>query len=246
MGIRKQVLNRNITSADPEDGKRSVRFVTTAPLAAYTRVGNTITANAVGAMAAQDGVVPAQGDEFLLVTGAAAADNGIWVVTDPGDGFTAFVLDRREDANRTEFVNSGMRTTIEEGSAYGARGASFVLVTPNPIVLNTTGLSFVEAVPGGSGGGAFTTTAVQTAPGPYNASAFEIVLVDPSGGAFTVNLPALPTKDDQIGYINVTTDTTTITVSGNGNNINGSATQSLVDPEQAEMFIYTGSEWRMM
>jgi hypothetical protein len=94
------------------------------------------------------------------------------------------------------------------------------------------------------GGSAFVTTAVQTS--NYVASAFDVVLVDPSGGSFTVFLPAAPTKDDIVIYVNTTLDTTAISLSGNGNNVNRVAALTLQDPEQFAQFIFDGTAWWMM
>lgn len=151
MGVRKAVLDRVITSADPLDGKSSVRVATTQALPAYTRNGNVITANANGALPAIDGKVMAVGESLLLKNGASAVDDGIYTVTQLGSGGAPFILTRRNDADATELVNSGMNTVVEEGIQYGGRGKRFVLITPNPIVLNTTPLEFQEA--GGDGAG---------------------------------------------------------------------------------------------
>jgi hypothetical protein len=151
MGVRKAILDKEILAADPEDHKSSVRCVTTIPLAAYTRIGNVITANANGALGPQDGLAMVQGNSLLLVTGASATDNGIYVVTQLGSGGAPFILTRRGDSDTNQFVNSGMRCGIEEGVEFGGRGVEFVLVTPNPIVLNTTALDFREVDTGGSG-----------------------------------------------------------------------------------------------
>lgn len=146
MGLPAGYVTDQLVSADPEDNKSSVRVATTAALAAYTRTANVITADAPGALADQDGVTLVAGDSLLLLTGAAAADNGIYVVTEVGDGFAPFVLTRRQDANADAKVTSGMATRVEEGIQYGPVGTKpgrrFVLITPNPITLNTTGLDF--------------------------------------------------------------------------------------------------------
>ena len=153
MGVRRGVLDKQIVSADPEDGKSSVRLVTTVALPAYMRAGNVITETtpATG-LPALDGVAPVLGDSILLKDGAAGADNGIYEVTDLGDGSNPFILTRRGDADTVALVNSGMRTSVEEGVQFGGKGTEFVLITPNPITLNATALDFVEVESGGGGG----------------------------------------------------------------------------------------------
>ena len=61
----------------------------------------------------------------------------------------------------------------------------------------------------------FTTTKVAT----YTGAAWEYIKYDPSGGTFQLNFPASPSIGDRIGTKNVTTNATTITVSGNGKNL---------------------------
>jgi hypothetical protein len=126
------------------DPKASVSAVTAAALPAYTRVGNVITADAAGALPAIDGVTldVTNKKRLLLKNGAAGADNGIYEVTTLGDGGTAFVLTRAPDANSDAEVTSGMYTFAVEGTANGLKG--WVLVTPDPITLNTTSLSFSQ------------------------------------------------------------------------------------------------------
>ncbi|MCK5640988.1 MAG: hypothetical protein KAJ19_09335, partial [Gammaproteobacteria bacterium] len=145
MGVRKGVLDKQIISADPEDGKSSVRVVTTVALPAYTRIGNVITEDtpATG-LPAIDAVSLAVGESVLLKDGASSIDNGIYVVTDLGDGSNPFILTRRGDADTVAQVNSGMNCVIEEGTQHGGTGAVFVLITPNPFVINVDGIDFVS------------------------------------------------------------------------------------------------------
>jgi hypothetical protein len=121
------------------DFKNARRVASITALPAYARVGNVITANAVGALPAIDGIALLVTESFLLRTGAALEDNGLWDVTVVGDGATAFVLTRSADADTDAEVTSGMRVPILDGSF---AGQTFVLVTADPIVLNTTGLIF--------------------------------------------------------------------------------------------------------
>jgi hypothetical protein len=104
------------------DGKRSAKCATVAPLAAYTRTGNQILADAVGAIGNQDGIAINDGDILLLLNGAAGVDDGLFVVSEAGDGGTAFVLDRV-----IEMVDgasaSGARLYIDQGATYGGHHA---------------------------------------------------------------------------------------------------------------------------
>lgn len=63
--------------------------------------------------------------------------------------------------------------------------------------------------------------------GPTTASVNDYVKYDPTLGSFTINAPASPVKDDRFGIKNCVADTTTITLSGNGNNIEDPGTFAL-------------------
>lgn len=129
-----------VATASAGDWKPSVRAATTAALPAYTRNVNVITANANGALPAIDGITLQAGDRLLLLHGAAAADNGIYVVTAVGSGGSTFVLTRADDADTSAEVTPGMRVPVEEGTLNSAKVLK--LTTTGAIVLNTTGLSF--------------------------------------------------------------------------------------------------------
>lgn len=119
-----------------------MRAVTTGALAAYTRVGNVITANANGALAAIDGVTLVVNDRLLLNNGAAGADNGLYVVTQVGTGGTPFILTRATDADTSAEVPPGLAVVVTEGTANG--DTVWILTTNGPITLNTTALTFGE------------------------------------------------------------------------------------------------------
>lgn len=129
--------------------KDPVRVATAAAMAASTRVANVRTANANGALAAIDGVSLAVGDALLDQHNATGADRGVWVVTSLGSGGTPWVLTRRSDFDNSLEVLSGLRVAVTAGSANA--GKTFALATANPIVLNTTSLTFSESAGGGAG-----------------------------------------------------------------------------------------------
>jgi len=120
----------------------AVRLATAAALAAYTRVGDVITENAAAAGLTIDGVLTVVGDRILLKNGAAAADDGIYVVTVVGGTMVAFVLTRAEDGVGPAAALAGR---LVDGSyvrvALGDRnaGQEFMQTTADPIVINTTG-----------------------------------------------------------------------------------------------------------
>ncbi|MEE9395168.1 MAG: hypothetical protein V3W41_21975 [Planctomycetota bacterium] len=147
------------------DIKPSVRAASNTALAAYTRTANVITADANGALSAQDGITLVAGEEFLLKDGAAGADNGPQVITQIGDGSNPFILTRRATENTSAEVTGGMVVPINEGTLFA--DTAFKLTTNDPITLNTTALTFAQipwgfgAAPGetGSAGAAGTSTA---------------------------------------------------------------------------------------
>ncbi|QGQ93960.1 hypothetical protein EHS13_03085 [Paenibacillus psychroresistens] len=80
-----------------------------------------------------DGVVVIVGNRVLAVGQTTASQNGIYVVS-------AGAWTRSSDADTSAEVTSGMYTYIEEGTTFGKNGYS--LITPDPIVLGTTSLTF--------------------------------------------------------------------------------------------------------
>lgn len=70
----------------------------------------------------------------------------------------------------------------------------------------------------------------------------DIVLCDSSGGAFTVTLPASP-ENGRTYTIVLETGGFTLTVDGNGKNINGTSTKLMASTGSAMQIIYNGTQW---
>lgn len=137
-------LNDAITGLDK---KASVRFATTADLPANTPsgsgVGKTLQADANGAFPTTDGVTPAVNDRVLVKDyggGASSIHNGIYDLTQLGDGSNPWILTRATDADQDAEVTANLFVFAEEGTANGDKG--FTLVTNNPITVDTTALQF--------------------------------------------------------------------------------------------------------
>lgn len=136
------------------DFKASVRAATTAALPAATYangssgVGATLTANANGALAAQDGVTLVAGDRLLVKNQATGAQNGIYTVTQVGDASNPFILTRATDADTATELNAGAFAFVEEGTTNADVG--FVCTTNNPVTIGTTALSFTQFSSAGS------------------------------------------------------------------------------------------------
>lgn len=138
------------------DPKNSVRAATTGALPAVTYNngtngnGATLTADANGALGAQDGVSLSVGDRLLVKNQTNQVENGIYVVTALGDATNPFVLTRSEDANvgsainpiGEEVVSQGMFVPCAEGINNGGRG--FLMTTQDPIALGTSNISFIQ------------------------------------------------------------------------------------------------------
>jgi hypothetical protein len=124
------------------DYKDSVRAATAAALPANTISGNTITADANGALPAVDGVTLIVGDEFLSKDeGASDLRHGVYVLDAAGEaGVSPWAATRRADFNESSDVTAEVRVPVAEGTTN--EGKVFVLTTNDPIVLNTTALSF--------------------------------------------------------------------------------------------------------
>lgn len=139
------------------DVKASVRLATTAALPAYTAAGagfgKTLTANANGALSVDTTVVVA-GNRILVKDQAVShADHGIYVVTQVGDGGNPFILTRASDVDGApgSEVSAGMFMWVNEGVTNNDTG--WVLVTADPIVVDTTALQFTKFAiyaPGGA------------------------------------------------------------------------------------------------
>jgi hypothetical protein len=132
---------------------QSVRLATTAALSAYTYnngtsgVGATITANANGALSL-DGVAVVATNRVLVKneSGAAEAYNGIYTVTQTGDGSTPYILTRATDFDSSgagvDQIDAGDFFLVTAGSTQA--NTSWVQQTPLPIVVGTTALVFTQ------------------------------------------------------------------------------------------------------
>jgi hypothetical protein len=135
------------------DVKQSVRVSPTASFATYTAAGSGVGATLTSpddstAHNTQDGVALAVGNRLLIATKGGSistpnADNGIYTVTTLADGAgQALVLTRATDFDQNAEVTAGAFMFVAEGTANGDKG--FVLVTNDPITLETTGLQFTQ------------------------------------------------------------------------------------------------------
>lgn len=127
--------------------KAPVRAVSLSALAANTYangtlgVGATLTANSNGALAAVDGVTLVANDRLLVAAEGTASHNGLYIVTQVGDGSNPYILTRSIDSDEAaELLNPAM--LVSEGTVYADTG--WVGTANAPITVGTTGLPFVQ------------------------------------------------------------------------------------------------------
>lgn len=139
--------------ADGRDWKQHVMAATTAALAnapGYSNgtagVGATLTGGSNSALPAQDGVTLVQGDRLLVKNQAAALQNGIYTLTQVGDGSNPYVLTRSTD-NDTSAEMRSAAVFVEQGSTqadyqYGQTTDAPVMGTDSIVWVITSANSF--------------------------------------------------------------------------------------------------------
>lgn len=126
------------------DPKEACRVASTAAMLA-SRVSSTLTATVNGSIngGSFDGITTiAINDRVLMKNQLASEDNGIYIVTDLGSAGTPWVMQRAADADSSAEVTNGMYTVITDGAL--GQGTHWLLVTADPISLNSTGLTFIQ------------------------------------------------------------------------------------------------------
>jgi hypothetical protein len=126
------------------DHKDSARAATTGALPSYTAAAGVLTATANAALPAQDGITIALNESLLVKdeTGGNQKYNGIYTLTQVGDGTHPWKLTRRADANTSARVTANILAGIEEGTTLA--DTQWWLTTNNPITLDTTALVFQQ------------------------------------------------------------------------------------------------------
>lgn len=125
--------------------KYPVQAATTAALAANTYnngtsgVGATITANANGALPAIDGYSFSLGERILVKDESSSSHNGIYTITDTGDGSHPWVLTRATDYDESKEM-LGSVVKVSNGTVNG--GMAYYLVRQSTITVGSSTLSF--------------------------------------------------------------------------------------------------------
>lgn len=92
-----------------------------------------------GATLTIDGVTISNGFRILLNGQTTPAENGIYTVSGIG---STYALTRATDADTDAKVTHGLYSMVTGGTSYA--NTCWLLTTPDPIVLNTTSLSFTQ------------------------------------------------------------------------------------------------------
>jgi hypothetical protein len=126
------------------DFKASARAATTGALPSYTASAGALTATVNAALPAQDGVTLVATNRLLVKneSGGNQKYNGLYVVTQIGDGTHPFILTRSDDANTSAKVTANMLVPIAEGTTL--KDTQWWLTTNDPIVLDTDALTFAQ------------------------------------------------------------------------------------------------------
>ena len=130
---------------------QSVRLATAVALPANTYnngvsgVGATLTANANGALSV-DGVLVVANNRILVKNEAAQANNGIYTVTQVGNGSTPYILTRATDFDSAgagvDQIDAGDFFLVTAGATQS--NTSWVQQTPLPITVGATALVFTQ------------------------------------------------------------------------------------------------------
>lgn len=129
--------------------KPTVDAITTGALAANTYangssgVGATLTANANGALAAQDGITLVANQLLAVNNEATHAHNGIYVVTQVGDASHPYILTRHVDMDDANEFLGTFFAVATGGTTYGGT-LWLCAVTTSPFVVGTTAVNWNE------------------------------------------------------------------------------------------------------
>jgi hypothetical protein len=126
------------------DVKASVRLATVlGDLSSFTYSGGVLTQQVLLAEITIDGVAPALNNRVLVRHLSTASENGIYTVSQVGDGSsTAWTLTRAADFNTSALASPGSFTFVEEGNTLADTG--WVMSADAPITLDTSDITFTQ------------------------------------------------------------------------------------------------------
>lgn len=143
--VRSNIITTGMSLIPP------VRAATTAALPANTYSnttagGATLTGNANGALAAQDGVTLVANDRLLVLFEATAANNGVYYVVQVGTASTPYVLQRALDAQNAAQL-AGCEVVVAKGTV-NSGSTWFLPLDASSITPGTTALNFLRVAAG--------------------------------------------------------------------------------------------------
>jgi hypothetical protein len=112
------------------DYKQSTRVVTTTNITLSGGAPNSV-----------DGVTLSLNDRVLVTGQSTASQNGLYLVTTLGSGSNG-TWARTSDGNENGEIEAGMIVMVTEGTIYA--DTQWKLITDDPIVINTTALTFTQ------------------------------------------------------------------------------------------------------
>jgi hypothetical protein len=126
------------------DVKASVRLATVlGDLSSFTYSGGVLTQQVLLAEITIDGVAPALNNRVLVRHLSTASENGIYTISQVGDGSsTAWTLTRAADFNTSALASPGSFTFVEEGNTLADTG--WVMSANAPITLDTSDITFTQ------------------------------------------------------------------------------------------------------
>ena len=156
------------------------------------------------------------------------------------------------DGNGSSLTNLNA-SNLASGTVPSARLSLTASDIPNLATSKITSGTFDSArmplgVFGGGGGGSGTGNTFSNHTSNATLAAFTTAIADTSGGAFTLTLPASPSTNDQVIIVDGkgTFGSNNLTVGRNGKNIQGSASNLILDVDNVTVRLnYNGTEWRV-
>jgi hypothetical protein len=115
---------------------RGVRTTLPAFTPSGAGVGKRLTANANGALDAQDGITLVAADRFLYRPTPADTHTGLYYIVQAGSAGTPWIAERVLDADESGQVFRGIRVKVREGTVYG--GTLWEMRTTGAITVDTT------------------------------------------------------------------------------------------------------------
>ena len=188
---------------------------------------NATNVNAVGTDLLGSNTIGTVTSNIVAVNTVATNISDVTNFADVYYGSSATAPTTRQDSSA--LVAGDIYFNTVENSVYFYDGATWVLSTVNT---NTTVYNYILY-------SFYNSTGTLT----NNAGA----LVDTSGGAFTLNLPATPTAGDKVFVVDVSNSfgTNNLTIAQNGSTIEGVAEDFIIDISNVAVeFVYTGTTWK--